>query len=167
MQTMMKTLRGRLAIVGLLAALIPSRHAAASGHGHAKPADHGTAKAPAEDHAAAPEETAGTFVGGTFVLGDFHLRNFRPSHNETASIRFTLHVIPVADAKPVQLEELQRWHRRLRDQAIVAVRSAEAADLAEPELARVQRLVLIRLKRLAVANLIAGVYLTDFSVGDG
>jgi hypothetical protein len=164
---MMTTLRGRVAVVGLIAALIPPLDATASGHGHAKPKDHGTAKAPAERHAPAPAEAAGTFVGGTFVLGDFHLRNFRPSHNETASIRFTLHVIPAADAKPAQLDELQRWHRRLRDQAIVAVRSAAAADLAEPELARVQRLVLIRLKRLAVANLIAGVYLTDFSVGDG
>jgi hypothetical protein len=134
-----------------------SGHApAAAGHG-----DHG------DDHGGGHGEEASAIATGMFELGEFHLRNFRPTHNETASIRFSLHLVLDKEAKPEELAELQHWQRRLRDQAIVAVRSAEAADLAEPDLARVRRLILIRFNRLPVARLIKGVYLTNFAVGDG
>lgn len=150
--------RTLVAVAAIVGAACAARQAEASGHAPAS-GGHGA-------HGGHGDEDAAVSTG-TFELGEFRLRNFRPTHNETASIRFSLHLVLDPDAKPEALEELRHWQRRLRDQAIIAVRSAEAADLAEPELARVQRLIIIRLNRLPVARLIKGVYLTNFAVGDG
>ena len=144
-----------VAIAAIVGAACAARQSQASDHAPA----HG-------GHGGHGDEVAAVSTG-TFELGEFHLRNFRPTHNETASIRFSLHLVLDPAAKPAELEEIAHWQRRLRDQAIIAVRSAEATDLAEPELTRVQRLIIIRLNRLPVARLIKGVYLTNFAVGDG
>jgi len=103
----------------------------------------------------------------TFDVGEFDLRNFRPTHNEIANIRFSLHVVFKPGTSDAVIAELAQWKRRLRDQALTAVRSVEAADLAEPELKRVQRIMLLRLKRLPLPAPVIGVYLTDFAVSSG
>ena len=59
------------------------------------------------------------------------------------------------------------WQRRLRDQAITAARSADPEDLSEPGLERMQRLMLLRIRRLPLPKPVTGVYLTDFAVGSG
>jgi hypothetical protein len=148
----------KVSVAAMIAAASLATPASASDHAP-PPADHGGHGG--HGNAAAAVDT------GTFDLGEFHLRNFRPTHNKTASIRFSLHLVVDPEAEPGDLEALANWQRRLRDQAIIAVRSAEAADLAEPDLARVRRLIIIRLNRLPVAHLIQGVYLTNFAVGDG
>jgi len=103
----------------------------------------------------------------TFDVGEFDLRNFRPTHNEIANIRFSLHVVFKPGTSDAVIAELAQWKRRLRDQALTAVRSVDAADLAEPELKRVQRIMLLRLKRLPLPAPVIGVYLTDFAVSSG
>jgi hypothetical protein len=103
----------------------------------------------------------------TFEIGDIYIRNFRPTHNEIANIRFTLHIVFAAGTSDAVIAEMEHWKRRLRDQAITAARSADAADLAEPGLQRVQRLMLLRIKRLPLPQPVIGIYLTDFAVGSG
>jgi hypothetical protein len=65
------------------------------------------------------------------------------------------------------IAELAQWKRRLRDQAITAARTATAEDLAEPGLERIQRLMLLRIRRMSLPQDVIGVYLTDFAVGSG
>ncbi len=125
-------------------------HAAAAG-GHVEPA------------AAAYDPTQPR----TFELGEIYLRNFRPTHNEIANIRFNLHLVFAPGTSDAVVAELAHWKRRLRDQAITAARSAEARDLAEPGLDRVKRIMLLRMKRLRLPQEVIGVYLTDFAVGSG
>jgi hypothetical protein len=138
-----------------------------------------TASAAASDHGAAPAADSHGGHGGaaaapydptlprTFEIGDIYIRNFRPTHNEIANIRFTLHVVFAPGTSDAVMAEMVHWQRRLRDQAITAARSADSADLAEPGLQRVQRLMLLRIKRLPLPQPVTGVYLTDFAVGSG
>ena len=126
--------------------------AVASGHG-----------APAEGHGAAPKHSGPPMID----LGDFYIENFRPTHNEHGFIHFSLHVALKEETSDATIERLKHWQKRMRDQAITAVRSIGAAELAEPELARVQRMILIRLKRMPLTDLIERLYVTDFSVGEG
>jgi flagellar basal body-associated protein FliL len=103
----------------------------------------------------------------TFEIGDVYIRNFRPTHNEIANIRFTLHVVFAPGTSDEVMAEMVHWQRRLRDQAITAARSTEPDDLSEPGLERVQRLMLLRIRRLPLPQPVTGVYLTDFAVGSG
>jgi hypothetical protein len=137
----------------------------------------------ASDHGAAPAADAGGHGGGhgeeaaaipydptlprTFEIGEIYIRNFRPTHNEIANIKFTLHVVFAPGTGDNVMAEMVHWRRRLRDQAITAARSASAEDLAEPGLARVQRVMLLRIRRMALPQAVTGIYLTDFAVGSG
>jgi hypothetical protein len=102
-----------------------------------------------------------------FDLGEFDLKNFRPTHNEIANIRFTLQLVFAPGTGDETFAQLEEWRHRLRDQAITAVRTAEPKDLAEPKLTKVQKLILLRLKRLPLREAPVGVYLTDFAVSSG
>ena len=137
----------------------------------ARAEDHG---APATDAAAHGEEGDAAAavpydptLPRTFEIGEIYIRNFRPTHNEIANIKFTLHVVFAPGTGDEVMAEMEHWRRRLRDQAITAARSAGAEDLAEPGLSRVQRLMLLRIRRMALPQPITGVYLTDFAVGSG
>jgi hypothetical protein len=132
----------------------------------ARASDHG---APATDVHGAGAATSDSKLPRTFDLGEFDIRNFRPTHNEIANIKFSLHVVLAPTTSEVELAELENWKRRLRDQAITAVRSANAVDLAEPTLTRVQKIMLLRIKRLPLPmkEPVVGLYLTDFAVGSG
>jgi hypothetical protein len=132
-----------------------------SGHGAEEPAAHGDAPAA---HGEAP--AAAQPIDGVIDLGSFDLDNFRPTHNEVASIRFSLCLVLAPDVSDATVERLNHWRHRLRDQAIIAMRSAEVTDLADPSLERVQRLILVRIKRLPFTDLIEAAYLTDFAVGE-
>jgi hypothetical protein len=132
--------------------------AAASDHGAAGHGDSGHGGSAAAHDPTQPR---------TFEIGDIYIRNFRPTHNEIANIRFTLHIVFAAGTSDAVITEMEHWKRRLRDQAITAARSADAVDLAEPGLQRVQRLMLLRIKRLPLPQPVIGIYLTDFAVGSG
>jgi hypothetical protein len=127
-----------------------------SEHGAAAAGGHGEAAAVAHDPNA-PH---------TFDLGEFDLRNFRPTHNEIANIRFSVQVALAPGAHPAAAT-LEVWKHSMRDQAITAVRSAAPSDLSDPKLQRVQRILLLRIKRLPLPEEVIGVYLTDFAVSSG
>lgn len=103
----------------------------------------------------------------TIDLGAFNLGNFRPTHNEIASLRFTIHIVLPPGTTDATIYEFDQWKRRLRDQAITAMRSATPDDLADPKLARVHRLIFLRLKRVPTPQPISNVYLTDFAMSSG
>ena len=131
--------------------------ASGGGSGHGAPAE-GHGSSPAAHDPKAPR---------TFDLGEFDIRNFRPTHNEIANIRFSLHLVVKPGTSDAVMAELEHWKRRLRAQAITAARMADPSDLAEPRLERVQRTMLLRIKRLPLPEPVVGVYLTDFAVTSG
>jgi hypothetical protein len=100
-------------------------------------------------------------------LGAFDLRNFRPTHNEIASLKFAVHVVLPPGTTDDTVREFEHWKRRLRDQAITAIRSATTDDLADPKLERVHRLLYLRLKRVPTPQAISDVYVTDFAMSSG
>ena len=100
-------------------------------------------------------------------LGEFDLRNFRPTHNEIASLKFAVHVVLPPGTTDDTVREFEHWKRRLRDQAITAIRSATPDDLADPKLKRVHRLFYLRLKRVPTPQEISDVYVTDFAMSSG
>jgi len=102
-----------------------------------------------------------------FDLGEFDLKNFRPTHNEIANIRFCVQLVFAPGTSDETIAQISEWRYRLRDQAITAVRTADARDLAEPKLTRVQKIILLRLKRMPLPQPVVGVYLTDFAVSSG
>jgi hypothetical protein len=139
--------------------------AMASGHGAAPAEDHGGGHGGGHGEAAAvPYDPT---LPRTFEIGEIYIRNFRPTHNEIANIKFTLHVVFAPGTGDDVMAEMVHWRRRLRDQAITAARSADAEDLAEPGLARVQRLMMLRIRRMPLPQAVTGIYLTDFAVGSG
>jgi hypothetical protein len=138
-----------LAVCGALVAPASSR---AESHG-----------APAGE-AEAPESAVRTDL---LDLGDFRIRGCRTTDQEIVDIRFRVHLILSTQADAADHRQLNGWKNRLRDQIIIAVRSASAEDYAEPALHRVQRLMLFRVKRLATGVGIIGLYVTDFSLDQG
>ena len=125
----------------------------------------------AEEHAPAPHGTEAEETGPSrtdlLALGPFRIRGCRTTDQEIFDIRFGLNLVLSAKTTPGDFHQLEQWKNRIRDQVIIAVRSAEPEDFAEPELRRVQRLILFRVKRLATGVGIIGVYLTDFSLDEG
>ncbi len=95
-------------------------------------------------------------------LGDFRINDLRPTRNETAKLTFSMHLALSKDLNKKQLEQLESWKHRLRDQVITAVRIATIKDFQEPDLSRVRRIVLIRVNRLFRANLAEDVLLTEY-----
>jgi hypothetical protein len=126
-----------------------------SGHGPDNGGEHGSAHgAPAPD----PQRI------DVLDLGEFKIRNTLTAHQTTIDIRFAMHLILSSTTTQADFDQLQNWKNRLRDQAIVSVRSAAPNDFADPQLKRVRRLILLRVGRLPTPAKIIGVYLTDFAV---
>jgi len=133
---------------------------ASGGGGHGAPAEGGHGAEPALP----PHDPT---LPRAVDLGEFNLRNFRPTHNEIASLRFAVQVVLPPGTTDETVREFEHWKRRLRDQAITAMRSATPDDLADPKLKRVSRLLFLRLKRVPTPKPISDVYLTDFAMSSG
>jgi len=139
-----------------LAASRPDR-AAAADHAAAKPqGDHGEASGEAE--ADKPLRT------DVFEIGEFQIKNTLSAQHVTVQIHFSVSLILSSTTTVADVRALQHWQRRLRDQAITAVRSADPADFADPQLRRLRRLIMLRVRRLPTPAKIIGAYLTDFAV---
>lgn len=133
---------------------------ASGGGGHGAPAEGGHGAAPALP----PHDPT---LPRSVDLGAFNLRNFRPTHNEIASLKFAIHVVLPPGTTDETIHEFEHWKRRLRDQALTAMRSATPQDLADPKLVRVHRLLFLRLKRVPTPKPISDVHLTDFAMSSG
>jgi hypothetical protein len=161
------SVRGAISALFMAAMIcVMSSPARASDHGASGRGSGGHGGGHGDTHGAATRPHDPT-LPRTFEIGDVYIRNFRPTHNEIANVRFTLHVVFAPGTSDAVIAEMEHWRRRLRDQAITAARSAEPDDLSEPGLERVQRLMLLRIRRLPLPQPITGVYLTDFAVGSG
>lgn len=99
----------------------------------------------------------------TFELGKFEIREIRPTRNETTNVNFTafFEMDPSVSTKDVQ--QLAHWKHRLRDQVIIAVRTAEEIDFQEPDLVRLRRIILFRVRRLLNADVVQDILLTEFT----
>jgi len=81
-------------------------------------------------------------------LGHFQVEELRPTRNETVKVSFTAHVVLNPNLAPTDFQALQNCRHRLRDQIIVAVRTAQTNDFREPGLERLRRLIQIRVNQL-------------------
>ena len=84
----------------------------------------------------------------TLDLGNFHLKDLRPTRNETIDVAFTAHVILSPKITEESYDILKKHQHRLRDQIIVAVRTAQTKDFREPDLSRLRRLIQIRIDQV-------------------
>jgi|GEM_PF-6878088 len=96
-------------------------------------------------------------------VGNFQLRQLRPTRDETIHVRFELYLqLPEDGPEPALENRLDRWNERLRDQVITAVRNTETKDFTEPSLRRLQKMILLRINRLLKFTRIEQVYLTQY-----
>ena len=126
------------------------------------------AEEPAAADAEAAEATPAAVEKKPFALelGDFHVRDWRPTRNETPDLRFSVVVVFAAETPDLVRQRLEHWVNRLRDQTIVAVRLVEAKDFAEPDLQQMKRLIQVRISRLLPRLPVEAVLITDFALGD-
>jgi flagellar basal body-associated protein FliL len=98
-----------------------------------------------------------------YALGNIHVRQLRPTCNETINVKFELHLrMPEAAPGPELENRLNRWTHRLHDQVITAVRNAETKDFTEPGLRRLQKMILLRINRLLKFSRVEEVYITRY-----
>jgi hypothetical protein len=61
------------------------------------------------------------------------------------------------------VQQLEHWKHRLRDQVIIAVRTAQDIDFQEPDLVRLRRIILFRMRRLLKADVVQDILLSEFT----
>jgi flagellar basal body-associated protein FliL len=123
------------------------------------PAESNSATPAESTEPVSPEET----VSRIHELGYFHVRQLRPTRNETIDLKFELHILMPEKAQELGLEtRLNQWNRRLRDQVITAVRNAETKDFKESDLKKLQRMIRLRINRLLKSIRIEEIYITQF-----
>ena len=96
-------------------------------------------------------------------LGYFHVRQHRPTCNETINVKFELYLrMPEVAPGPELENRLNRWTHRLHDQVITAIRNAETKDFTEPGLRRLQKMIRLRINRLLKFAQVEEVYITRY-----
>lgn len=95
-------------------------------------------------------------------LGSFRIKDHRPTRNETAKVTFKMHLAFTSELTEKQVEQLQSWKHRLRNQVIITIRTLDLKEFQEPDLASLRRKVLIRINRLFKAKLAEEVLLTQY-----
>jgi|GEM_PF-1546138 len=98
----------------------------------------------------------------TIDLGFFRIKDLRPTRNETAKLTFKMHLALADSLSAKQVEQLEKWKHRLRDQVIIAIRTLEIKDFQEADLSRLRRKVLIRANRLFRAKLAEETLFTEY-----
>ncbi|MCA9257930.1 MAG: flagellar basal body-associated FliL family protein [Planctomycetales bacterium] len=160
-------LRALFVVAACLVAVAP-RHALAQGQTPATAQNASDAATAPEASTGAPSDSADASDEEApqivyFDLGEFKIKDFRPTRNETADVRFELQI----ELPPNPSEELTKRvanaKNRLRDQVIVAVRLSSTADFAEPHLIKLRKTILRRINRVLDNVRIESVYLTDFA----
>jgi flagellar basal body-associated protein FliL len=109
------------------------------------------------------EETKTVQERLTYDLGRFQLREIRPTRNETTKIDFQAYFAMSSDVSRQDLEKLEHWKHRFRDQIIVAVRTAQTKDFQEPRLERLRRIILFRVDRMMRESVVEDILFTEFT----
>jgi len=112
----------------------------------------------AETKSASEKET----LRPTLDLGQFKIKDLRPTRNVTAKVTFSLHLAFSNSLTKAETTELERWKHRLRDQIITAIRITPVKDFQAPDLDRFRHTILIRVNRLFQAKLAEKVFLTEY-----
>ena len=163
----MKTAPVRTCASSIVGRLLLASFVAMLAAGGALGAEHAPAeKAPAE-HGSASAGDEGAQRTDIVDLGAFRIRSSRSTDREITDVKFSPEAVLSTDSTPADYHRLETWQKRLRDQVIIAVRGADPADFLDPELRRLHRLILFRVKRLAIGDEIIGGYLTDFALDHG
>lgn len=150
------------ATLAVATALATPEAAVASDHAPAK--EHGGGGGEAAGGHEEPPAPARTDV---LNLDKFRIRGCRTTDKEVIDLQFGIWLVLSTKTTEAGFHELESWKHRLRDQVIIAARGAAPADFADPELRRLQRMILFRVKRLPIGPHVIGVYLTDFSLDEG
>lgn len=97
-----------------------------------------------------------------FSLGDFDIKDLRPTRDQTAKLKFTLYLSFDKSLTESQIEQLESWKHRLRDQVITSVRITEIKYFQERDLKMLSRKILIRVNRLFEAKLVEKVLFAEY-----
>lgn len=96
-------------------------------------------------------------------LGQFGVSAFQPGSGSTLRIDFRLFgMVAARDEKEFTKLKEENLHR-FRDQVIITLRSAEPADLTDPDLSTIKRRIVDRSNRVLGKSLLRGVVFSDFS----
>ncbi len=121
------------------------------------------AQEPSEGDSASTDATVEEeALNPTLDLGEFKINDLRPTRNMTAKLTFKLHLAFSKSLTETQVEQLERWKHRLRDQVIVATRITQAKEFQEPDLSRFQKTILVRVNRLFQSKIAEDVLLTEY-----
>ena len=104
--------------------------------------------APTEKSASVEEIVEGVEVTLKLNLGTIEVINVEPTHGRTSRMSFDLNLTFDPNTDPKRIRELDAWHHRLREQAIIAVRATEIYDFLDPELKRFRKQILYRINRI-------------------
>ncbi len=118
-----------------------------------------TAAGSAQADPAVPEEETHRY---TLDLGDFKINDLRPIRNQTAKLKFSLHLAFTKSLTESQIKQLKNWKHRLRDQVITSVRITQMKYFQERDLAMLRSKILMRVNRLFKAKLAEDVLLTKY-----
>ncbi len=99
----------------------------------------------------------------TYDLGRFEIREVQPTRNETTRINFEAYFAMSPEVSKQDLEKLKHWKHRLRDQVIIAVRTAQIKDFQEPDLQRLRRIILFRVGRMMREALVEDILFSEFT----
>ncbi len=109
------------------------------------------------------EEDAAPAVKRLLDLGTIRIKELRPEKNETIKLSFAVHFLLEPTATEEDLATLETWQHRLRDQVIVAVRTAHTNDFREPGLMRLRRIIRFRIEQILKSSMVESLLLSDYS----
>ena len=150
--------RSLLIAIALLCAFFGADVLTASASG-----GHGGEAAPAEadENSVSDESADGTRA---VKLGEFSIRVYHTVSSRKDTVRFVLHAI-VAKEKFADFEHYySNRKQKTRDQIVVATRLVPIEEYDDPELKRVRRRILLRLRRSLPELPIEDVQLSDFTL---
>src|SRR5208283_2271910 len=119
---------------------------------------------PPTDHKKGEADPAGEGDGPANVevdLKEFSVTIYQPASNSTLRIDFHLHGIVDKDKKKEFDHLFELNQNRFREQVMVAVRSAEMADLTDPSLGLIKRTILDKAHKVLGQPLLQEVIIAD------
>jgi hypothetical protein len=99
----------------------------------------------------------------TLDLGEMEVKNAEPPGNNAREMSFHVHLAFSKETSPATIDALEHMEHRLREQVLVAIRTAELADFLDPELQRFRRRILFRVNRLLKDVQASDVFLANFT----
>jgi hypothetical protein len=97
-------------------------------------------------------------------LGDYRIRSYYPVQAQKSVVRFLLYATaPPEHLAGAQQAAAQRRHK-IRDQVITATRMMPLSEFDDPDLVRLRRRILLRLRRALPELKIENLYISNFEL---